>query len=252
MNTVAQNHFRVFSLLPLALAVAFGAACRKHPATFIVEKRVHAMKIPREHFTHFNYLVQLPPGYHDETNRLWPMVFYLHGLGEGGDDIEKVLRFGPPKLIGNGKDLPCIVVSPQIPDGYFTFRESNAMVELLDHVMARYRIDKRRVHVTGNSMGAYGAVLLAAREPQRFASLVTMCGGVDYVDSLRLRDVPLWAFHGGKDPIIPVEESRRMVELVNKIGGQARLTIYPDLGHNCWDRAYDDPALWEWILAQRK
>jgi predicted peptidase len=240
------------SWILLALIVWLVPACRKHIATVIMEKRVHAMKIPRNHFTHLNYLVQLPRGYHDDTNRFWPLVFYLHGLGEGGDDVDKVLRFGPPKLIARGKDLPCIVVSPQIPDGYFTFRESNTMVELLDELMLRYRVDKRRVHVTGNSMGAYGAVLLAAREPQRFASLVTMCGGVDYVDSLRLRDVPIWAFHGEKDPIIPVEESRRLVRLVNEIGGSARLTIYPDVGHNCWDRAYEDPALWDWMLARKK
>lgn len=232
--------------------MCFAVSCRKPLATVIMEKRVHAMKIPREHFTHLNYLVQLPRGYHEDTNRLWPLVFYLHGLGEGGYHVEKVLKFGPPKLIAQGKDLPCIVVSPQIPDGYFTFRESNATIEVLDEVMARYRVDRRRVHVTGNSMGAYGAVLLAARDPERFASLVTMCGGVDYVDSLRLRDVPLWAFHGGEDPIIPVEESRRLVRLVNEIGGHARLTIYPDLGHNCWDRAYADPALWEWMLSQKK
>ena len=197
-------------------------------------------------------MATLPRGYQEDTNRFWPMVFYLHGLGEGGYDVEKVLRFGPPKLIAAGKDLPCIVVSPQVPDGYFTFRESNTMLEILEEVTARYRVDQQRVHVTGNSMGAYGAVLLAAREPERFASLTPMCGGVDYVDALRLRNVPIWAFHGEKDPIIPVEESRRLVELVKKIGGNARLTVYPGVGHNCWDRAYDDPALWDWILAQKK
>jgi predicted peptidase len=239
-------------LLSVWLVVLLLCGCHKHIATVIMEKRVHTMKVPRNHFTHLNYLVQLPRGYEEDTNRFWPMVFYLHGLGEGGYDVEKVLRFGPPKIVAKGKDLPCIVVSPQVPDGYFTFRESNTMLEILEEVTARYRVDKRRVHVTGNSMGAFGAVLLAAREPERFASLVPMCGGVDYVDALRLRDVPIWAFHGEKDPIIPVEESRRLVELVKQIGGKARLTVYPGVGHNCWDRAYDDPALWDWIFAQEK
>jgi predicted peptidase len=180
------------------------------------------------------------------------MVFYLHGIGESGNDLRKVLRFGPPRLVAQGKDLPCIVVSPQAPKDYFWFRESNMALAILDEVTKIYRVDKRRVHLTGNSMGAYGAIVLAAREPERFASLVPICGGVDYVDSLRLRDVPIWAFHGEKDHIIPVEESRRLVRLVNEIGGHARLTIYPDLGHHCWNRAYDDPALWDWILAQKK
>src|SRR5260370_11155768 len=131
-------------------------------------------------------------------------------------------------------------------------RESKAMLEILDEVAARYRVAKRRVPATGNSMGAFGAILLVAGIPERFASLVPVCGGVDYVDSLRLRDVPIWAFHGEKDPIIPVQESRRLVELVNQIGGKARLTTYPNAGHNCWDRAYNDPALWDWMLAQKK
>jgi predicted peptidase len=217
-----------------------------------MEKRVHAMVIPREHPKQFQYLVQLPQDYAVQTNRLWPLVFYLHGIGEWGDNLNKVLRFGPPKLIASGKGLPCIVVSPQVPKGYFWFRESNAMLEILEEVLATYRVDKRRIHLTGNSMGAYGAILLAAREPERFASLVPVCGGVDFVDSLRLRDVPIWAFHGEDDPIIPVEESRRLVALVNGIGGKARLTTYPGVGHNCWDRAYDDPALWDWMLSQKK
>jgi predicted peptidase len=226
--------------------------CRQPLATSIMQWQVRTMTVPREHYTNLPYLVQLPRGYHDATNRAWPLVLYLHGIGEQGTNLQKVLRFGPPRLLAEGKDLPCIVVSPQLSRGYFWFRESNALVELMDRVMAEYRVDRRRVHVTGNSMGAYGAVLLAAREPERFASLVPVCGGVDYVDGLRLRDVPIWAFHGEDDPIVPVEESRRLVRLVNDLGGHARLTVYRGVGHNCWDRAYADPALWKWMLSQWK
>ena len=166
--------------------------------------------------------------------------------------MEKVLRFGPPKLMAQGQDLPCIVISPQLPKGDFWVRESDALLNILDEVNKLYRVDQRKVNVTGNSLGAFGAIALVAREPERFASLVPICGGADYLDSLRLRDVPIWAFHGEKDPIIPVEESQRLVRLVNQIGGKARLTIYPDMGHNCWSLAYSDPALWDWILAQKR
>jgi pimeloyl-ACP methyl ester carboxylesterase len=239
-------------LVTLASVALLLCGCHTPPATIVLRYRVRHMTIPREQLTNMNYLVQLPRGYEEDTNRYWPMVFYLHGIGESGNNPKKVLRFGPPRLVAQGKDLPCIVVSPQVPKGYFWFRESNMMVAILDEVMKTYRVDKRRVHVTGNSMGAFGAVVLAAREPERFASLVPVCGGVEYLDSLRLRAVPIWAFHGEKDPIVPAEESRRLVRLVNEIGGNARLTIYPDLGHNCWDRAYNDRALWDWILAQHK
>ncbi len=253
-----RRDFKVISFVRVAIwvgllfcaALLFG--CRKPLATSILEWRVHSMRIPREHPVELQYLVQFPRGYHEDTNRVWPTVFYLHGIGEWGSDMNKVVRFGPPRLMVEGRDLPFIVVSPQLPQGYFAFRESNHMLRLMDEVTARYRVDRRRVHVTGNSMGAYGAVLLAAREPERFASVVPVCGGVDYVDALRLRDVPMWAFHGEDDPIIPVAESRRMVELVRGIGGKARLTVYPGVGHNSWDRAYNEPELWQWMLAQRK
>jgi predicted peptidase len=240
----------IFIALSGVLLMALG--CRKPLATTVMEWRVETMTLPRERLEGMHYLVQLPRGYEDDTNRVWPLVFYLHGIGEWGDDLKKVLRFGPPRRVAEGHDLPCIVVSPQVPKGYFWFRESNAMLHVLDEVTSRYRVDKRRVHATGNSMGAFGAILLVAREPERFASLVPVCGGVDYVDSLRLRNVPIWAFHGEEDPIIPAEESRRLVRLANEVGGAARLTLYPGVGHNCWDLAYSDPDLWKWMLAQVK
>jgi predicted peptidase len=252
--TEIRNSVNRSSLLMVALVsvVFLACGCKTPLATIMTRQRVLAMTIPREHPPQIHYLVQLPQGYEEDTNRLWPMVFYLHGFGESGDDLKKVLRFGPPRLMAEGKDLPCIVVSPQLPKGFLWFRESNALLAILDEVAKSNRVDLRRVHVTGNSLGAFGAIVLAAQEPQRFASLVPICGGVDYLDSLRLRDVPVWAFHGEKDPIIPAQESRRLVSLVNQIGGTAKLTIYPDAGHNCWDRAYADPALWDWILAQKK
>ncbi len=253
MNALKNSAARA-GVLPVMLAsvVLMVCGCQTPPATLLLRYRVRHMTIPREQLTNMNYLIQLPRGYEEDTNHYWPMVFYLHGIGESGNNLKKVLRFGPPQLVAQGKDLPCIVVSPQVPKGYFWFRESNMMLAILNEVTKNYRVDKHRVCITGNSMGAFGAIVLVAREPERFASLVPVCGGVDYLDSLRLRNVPIWAFHGEKDPIVPAEESRRLVRLVNEIGGKARLTIYPDLGHNCWDRAYNDPALWDWILAQKK
>ena len=239
-------------LVTLWSIMLLGNGCQKRLATVIMERHVRTMTLPRDHLLHMQYLVQLPRGYDGDTNRVWPLVFYLHGIGESGNNLDKVIRYGPPQVMIQKTNLPCIVVSPQVPKGYFPFMETDGFLEILDEVTARYRVDKRRVHATGNSMGAYGALALVAREPKRFASLVPVCGGVSYLDSLRLRDVPIWAFHGEKDPIIPVAESRRLVELVNQIGGQTRLTIYPGVGHNAWELAYDDPALWEWMLDQTK
>jgi predicted peptidase len=228
------------------------SACRKPIATMILEHRVRSMPIRTLPLTSVQYLLHLPSDYDALPDRRWPIVIYLHGLGQAGDDLDQVLRFGPPRLIGEGRQLPFIIVSPQMPAGYFWFRETNAVLQVLDEVSERYRVDPKRVHLTGNSMGAFGAIMLAAKAPERFASLVPICGGVSFLDSLRLRDIPIWAFHGADDPLIPVEESQRLVRLVNGLGGQAQLTVYPGVGHNAWDRAYDDPALWEWLALQSK
>lgn len=236
----------------LVAAALAGLACACHTIqTRLLRYQVRHMTLPSEQLTNMDYLVQLPNGYEQDTSRSWPLVFYLHGIGDG-QNFTKVLHFGPPHLVDEGKDLPCIVVSPRLPAGHFWFHESRMLFAILDEVIRSNRVDKTRICVTGNSLGGFGAIALAALEPERFASLVPICGGVDYLDSMRLRDVPIWAFHGEKDPIIPVEESRRLVRLVNEIGGHAKLTTYPGVGHHSWERAYEDPELWQWILAQKK
>ena len=199
---------------------------------------------------HYRYWLYLPKDYAGGEKR-WPMMLYLHGAGERGDDLQLLKKNGPPMLIEQGKDFPFIVVSPQCPkDQWWELDELNA---LLDEVIARYAVDENRVYLTGLSMGGYGTWMLACRYPERFAAIAPICGGgIAYLAKKKLAHTPVWAFHGAKDTTVVMDESLRMVEAVQKAGGRATLTIYPDAGHDAWTETYENPKLYEWFLRHRR
>jgi len=197
------------------------------------------------------YLLALPEGYGDRARRSerWPLVLFLHGLGECGEDLELVKRHGPPKLVAEGKKLPCIVVSPQCPQPGWSPMVLHALV---DELTEKLRVDESRLYLTGLSMGGFGVWTTAVERPERFAALVPICGGGDPIAVRRLKDVPVWLFHGRLDPLVPVAKSEELVRALESAGGHSKLTIYDDLGHDCWTRAYDDPELWTWLFSQRR
>src|ERR1700685_2957590 len=176
-----------------------------------------------------DYLLYLPADY-DKQDK-WPLVLFLHGAGERGSHLDAVKRHGPPKLIEKGKQFPFIVVSPQCPSGHWWNNELVPLTTLLDDVSAKYKVDPDRVYVTGLSMGGYGTWALAAYAPNRFAAIVPVCGGGEIMLTRSIRHVPVWAFHGGKDPIVPVKRSQDLVEALKKAGADAKLTVYPDALH---------------------
>ena len=195
-----------------------------------------------------NYLLYLPKNYQEQDK--WPLLLFLHGAGERGDDIEKVKIHGPPKLIAAGQDFPFIVVSPQCPaDGWWEPIELNA---LLDDVVRRYKVDEDRVYLTGLSMGGFGTWQLAAYAPQRFAAIAPICGRTDPRIAKRVAKLPAWVFHGALDKAVPVSGSEVIVAAIQKAGGDPRLTIYPDLEHDSWTVTYANPELYEWLLQNRR
>ena len=117
---------------------------------------------------------------------------------------------------------------------------------------ARYRVDERRICVTGLSMGGYATWALALLCPQRFAAIAPICGGGDPRRVSRIAHLPVWAFHGALDEIVPLDESTRMVQALQQRGAHVKFTVYPDAGHNSWTRTYDDPEFYEWLLKQRR
>jgi len=196
------------------------------------------------------YLLYLPTGYEESTQR-WPLMLFLHGAGERGDDLEKVKTHGPPKLIAReGKEFPFLIVSPQCPqDGWWSDEAQIEMLDaLLDHILSRYRIDHNRIYVTGLSMGGFGTWGLAVRYPNRFAAIAPICGGGDPRGASRISHLPVWAFHGAKDKVVSLEKSQEMVAALKKTGSNVKFTIYPEGGHDSWTKTYNNPELYTWFL----
>jgi predicted peptidase len=191
------------------------------------------------------YLLYLPREYGKEAQKHWPLILFLHGSGESGDDLEKVKVHGPPKLIAAGKEFPFIIVSPQSPGGGWNTEMLNA---LLDEIIKKYTVDEDRVYLTGLSMGGFGTWSLALESPGRFAAIAPICGGGTPFRVRRLKDIAIWVFHGAKDPTVPIKASEDMVEALKKVGADVKFTVYPDAGHDSWTATYDNPELYTWFL----
>jgi predicted peptidase len=199
------------------------------------------------------YLLFLPKGYPGSSKR-WPVILFLHGIGERGQDPWKVKLHGPPKVAEQMADFPFVVVSPQCPEGEWWSNE--VLMTLLDEVIARHAVDVDRIYLTGLSMGGFGTWSLALAYPERFAAAAPICGGgnwhvVKAHDEKRaaaLKSLPFWVFHGDKDTAISIEESERMVKALQKFGCDIKFTIYPGVGHDSWTETYNNPELYQWFL----
>jgi predicted peptidase len=194
------------------------------------------------------YLLFLPEGY-EKSDKHWPLILFLHGAGESGNDLSKVKVHGPPKIVETKKDFPFIVVSPQSPRFGW---DADALNALLDDVLAHYKVDRDRVYLTGLSMGGFGTWALAAAHPEKFAAIVPICGGGDARIAKRIKDLPTWVFHGALDRVVPSKRSEEMIKALKDAGGHPKYTLYEDADHDSWTRTYDNPELYTWLLKQKR
>ena len=195
-----------------------------------------------------DYLLYLPQDY--DKQEKFPLMLFLHGAGERGNDLQKVKAHGPPKLISAGKQFPFIVVSPQCKEDMWW--EPIELMALLDEIESKHKVDADRIYVTGLSMGGFGSWRLAAYAPNRLAAISPICGGGEIYWAKGIAHLPVWAFHGAKDTAVPVERSQAMVDALKKDGGNPKLTIYPNAGHDSWTETYDNPEFYDWLLAQKR
>lgn len=196
------------------------------------------------------YLEALPAGYDEDVKKRWPLVIFLHGAGERGDDLKKVAKHGPPKLVEEGKAFPFILVSPQCPE--WQWWDLAALDIWLDELVRNYRVDTDRIYLTGMSMGGFVTWSWAQRVPGRFAAIVPVCGGGDPALAGKLKDLPVWAFHGAKDKVVVLAKTEEMIAGIQAAGGEPRVTIYPEAGHDAWTEAYATDELYAWMLAQKR
>jgi predicted peptidase len=199
----------------------------------------------------YPYFVTTPKGYTNDPTKSYPTILFLHGAGERGANLATVRKVGLPAVAGANPDFPFILIVPQCPEDQFW--NPSLLEDLLEQVRAKYRVDPHRLYLTGLSMGGYGSWALAAEHPEMFAAVAPICGAYDPQDALQLKDLPIWAFHGEVDPIVPLEGSVNMIDALKKVGStEAKLTTYPGVGHNSWDKAYGTAELYQWFLAHVK
>jgi predicted peptidase len=221
----------------------------------------------------YQYRVFAPKGW--SKRKKWPVILFLHGAGERGDDNTAQTRVGiGPAILRQQESFPFVVVLPQCPKGrWWTEPEMQTLaLKALEQTATEFRGDGKRTYLTGLSMGGYGSWVMAANNRKKFAALAVICGGVrppprlslpeaarpaeneaDPYDAVaaKIGKTPVWVFHGGADPVVPFTESRKMVEALKAKGGNVRYNEYEGVGHNSWDRAYAEPEIFTWMLAQK-
>lgn len=203
------------------------------------------------------YQLYLPPEYGVDTNQTWPLILTLHGASTRGDDPGAILKGDLPSVLEEGVEYPFIVVSPLCPRETWWSDHLAAIDVLLKEVCDRYAVDLTRISVTGVSMGAYGVWHLGAVYPDRFSALVPISGGAAWFYGFPQRvrtfhNLPVWVFHGEKDPIIPLREAVALVEEMKAGGANPKLTVIPDGGHDIWRQVYHTPDLMTWLLEQKR
>ena len=204
-----------------------------------------------------------------ELKRL-PLVIFLHGAGERGNDNEKQLThvaeiFTDPET---QEQFPAYVIAPQCAENHrwvevdWNLTEhdmprniskyAGLTMDLVDWMIEGLPIDTNRIYITGLSMGGYATWDLIARFPDKFAAAVPVCGGGDVKQASKISHIPIWAFHGAKDKVVVPERSRSMVKAIKAAGGNPKYTEYPKLGHFSWDAAYGETELLPWLFSQSK
>ncbi len=221
---------------------------------------------------HLPYRVLWPADYNKEAIKRFPLIVFLHGAGERGNDNERQLIHGARMFMDNQRNFPAIVVAPQCPENEYWAQVNKAedgsrvynfdekpnhslqgVIELIDQLIAEESIDPDRVYVMGLSMGGMGTFEIVARRPDLFAAAAPICGGSNpALTPIYARRVSMWVFHGAADPVVDVDDSRRMVASLKEQRVKPRYTEYPGVGHNSWDNVFADSKLLMWLLSLRK
>jgi len=215
------------------------------------------------------YNIYYPDEYKASDAKI-PLLIWLHGAGERGDDNVSQLIHITPYLASDivQSKYPSIILAPQCPtDEYWApvkrFEWSiinggdvtpplQKVISLVEKLLKDPKVDKNRVYIGGLSMGGFGTLDFLARKPDWFAGAVPICGGADLDKAPNYKNVPLWIFHGAKDTVVPAKLSQDLVKTLEDVGARPKYTEYPDGGHDVWNKAIREPELLPWLFGQRK
>lgn len=199
------------------------------------------------------YLLYLPEGYSEESRELWPLLVFLHGSGERGDNLDLVKVHGPTKLIEQGRKFPFLVLSPQCPA--LEDFDTETIFALIDKIANDYNVDHDRIYVTGLSMGGAATWSLAMAHPDYFAAIAPVCGYVNRNYPFRageIKHLPVWAFHGANDEVVFIHREANMISALRELGSDVKFTIYPTANHDAWTETYNNDELYEWFMKQSR
>jgi predicted peptidase len=199
-------------------------------------------------------MLYLPAGYEDDPAKTWPLLFFLHGSGDRGDNIWLLAKASPFMMIREQGALPFIIVAPLLNASQERFP-----LEYLDGVLAEtqatYRVDAKRVYVTGLSLGGEATYRFAIAHPESFAAIAPLCAALegDQIALLeRIRSLPVWAIHGAEDAVIPLAVGQEPVDVLKELGGNIRFTVLEGHDHDVWTDTYSDPAFYDWLLQNQR
>lgn len=243
----------LFSLLVGGLLAGSGADAAQDGKSGLLKRSV---KIDQHSYS---YQIYFPPGY--QAGQKLPVIIFLHGIGQRGED-----GFVPEGGAGGAlvnrylSQVPAIILLPQCRAGvYWSDPQMDLMVmQELEETLKEFGADAERIYLTGVSMGGYGVWHLASEHPERFAAIISICGGSPLRNgdrfgaiARRVGSTPAWVFHGADDRVVAVTESRQMVEALKKEKGNVRYSEYAGVGHNVWLKALAEKELLPWLLEQR-
>eukprot|EP01111_Echinosteliopsis_oligospora_P004772 TRINITY_DN1784_c0_g1_i1.p1 TRINITY_DN1784_c0_g1~~TRINITY_DN1784_c0_g1_i1.p1 ORF type:complete len:680 (-),score=236.76 TRINITY_DN1784_c0_g1_i1:45-2084(-) len=200
------------------------------------------------------YLVTIPKQYYDDVTKTWPVILFLHGMDERGEDLSAIKEHGIPKVTMKDEEFGFIGICPQLPADKEVW-DVAPLTQILDQVTEEFRVDKSRQYLTGMSMGGHGVWAMALADPSRYAAIAPICGDAHEDTHLMpsLKDLPVWAFHGTNDPIVPFKDTVAMVDHLVATGNTSvKFTKYQGGEHDAWTETYDNPALYKWFLEHKR
>jgi len=214
---------------------------------------------------------------HFDPKQKYPVLFFLHGSGERGNDNEKQLTHGGKLFLRKDirEQYPAIIIFPQCSEDSFwanvqfssdstgkrifdyqkkgkPTKAMKALLGMVDNILDKPYIDHQQVYVGGLSMGGMGTLELLRRKPKTFAAAFSICGGDNIANVEKYKHIPLWIFHGGKDDVVPPAGSTAIANQLKIIGKEVKFTLYPDANHNSWDSTFAEPKLLPWLFSHKK
>ena len=216
-------------------------------------ERSFIYKANNEEQVDLGYILYLPAEY-ENIDRSFPLVLFLHGAGERGDDLEKIKIHGIPRLISEGRTFPFICIAPQCPEGGYWDRPEyvSTLISLVKEMEKEHSVDSNRIYCTGLSMGGLGTLAMAIREPKLFSAIIPVCGGADMENIHKLSELPIWLFHGDRDDVIPLDNSISIYQNLRLVNEHVFLTVYGDVYHDSWTQTYENDDIYDWLLKYEK